>query len=135
MDFYLRSTVFWFIRHIGLGILSIELSTGTDAKTLRPTVFLTKSLKPTYSLRYGCTRVFAQRKLPLAPKWTQTELARLEADENQHKHFCFTKGNLFYAAQTQAMTPQSTRELPAKLRHQQSMQFRTRSVSGMGSAA
>lgn len=62
--------MFWFIRHMGLGILSTEVSTGTGAKTLRPTVFLTKSLKPTYSLYYGCTRVFAQRKLLLAPKWT-----------------------------------------------------------------
>lgn len=44
----------------------------------------------------------------------------------QHKHFYSGKGNLFYAAQTWAMTFQLTRELPAKLHHQQLMQFRTR---------
>lgn len=32
-------------------------------------------------------------------------------EENQHKHFGFTRGNLFCAAQTQAMTSWFTREL------------------------
>lgn len=65
----------------------------------------------------------------------QTKLARLKEEEKQHKHFYFAKGNLFCAAQTQAVTFQFPWELPAKLHHQQSMQFRTRSVFGTGSAA
>lgn len=65
---------------------------------------------------------------------TPTKLARLNKEEKQHQHFYFAKGNLFYAAQTQAMTFQFPWELPAKLHHQQSMQFRTRSGFGTGSA-
>jgi len=66
---------------------------------------------------------------------TQTKLARLKEEEKQHKHFYFAKGNMFCSAQTQAVTSQFAWELPAKLHHQQSMQFRTRSIFGMGSAA
>lgn len=43
------------------------------AKTLHPTVFLTKSSKPNYTLRCGCAWVFAQRKLAAGSEKTVTE--------------------------------------------------------------
>lgn len=64
--------------------------------------------------------LLAQKKQSLRISWPDRE------EGKQHKHFYSAKGNLFYAEQTQATTSQFTWELPAKLRHQQLMRFRTR---------
>lgn len=45
----------------------------------------------------------------------QTKVARLKVEWKQHQHSYSAKGNLFWAAQTQAVTFQLTGELPAKV--------------------